>query len=513
MYLHIAEGHNIDFDSLELVYIYIESYNVFQKTGFCLHPAYKIQEINKDINNLNISIKKKQKFVDLFKKEQVNVKIICGKNGVGKTTLLSLLERANLQQCVYLFKDRNDNFAASRKIEIAYNKENSLLNQVKTYQEIRMCYACPTHKNIQIPAFSLKRDIVDFYKNFPDLFENILSQKDPLITHFTVKLAPDSVDEIIALAQNFIEDDYLDSIRENPSLFYIISCLCDSSFESIRRDLKKSKKPFLETLQDILQNKLLYKRIKILCDSLFKNEYPLELYDSVNQQISTLSNKLSLLIRRTFGDQVSILYDFRHFIYLKGFSQKNGSIRFIDDLSEGEFIKLKYSHDLVNSVAQSTRIFLPYDEPDRGLHPEWCRSFLKDFFSVYSKIIKYEKKRLDNFNPRKRMSFFFATHSPFLLSDVTNDYVIYLEKNSNGLSKEVQKKKNTFAGNIGEMFSTNFFMDRTIGAFATNWLKKKIFVKTLNNDDKKEMRLLLNYVGDDLLKQLLIEKWDLYEKN
>ena len=61
-----------------------------------------------------------------------------------------------------------------------------------------------------------------------------------------------------------------------------------------------------------------------------------------------------------------------------------------------------------------------------------------------------------------------ATHSPFILSDTTNDYVEFIEKNRNNraiLSKDIKAIENTFAGNIMQMFEENFFLTSSIGEY------------------------------------------------
>lgn len=512
----VDDNHSIDEESLELMYIFVESCKVFEGTGFCLHPQYDIQIINKCDDVLKIQVREKKNFVDLFKKEKVNVKVICGKNGSGKSTLLSLLEKSNHRQCIYLFKDKKNQFASNRKMIIQNrlnkNSENISLNYLSPYYDIRLHYVCPTHRNMQV--FPFKKNIVDFYIEKPNLFENILSKKDRIITNYTIELEEDAVGEISSIASDFLNDAEIESIKKNPVVFYIIACLCDSSCQVFVDYLKQMGKNFLDSLRKICENKknkILYNKIKTETKALFAKEYAVSDYNSYKSKITHLSQLFCILLKQMVGEHISILYDFRHYVYLNGYAYINGNKRYISQLSDGEYIKLKYSYELIHSIAQPERMFLLYDEPEKGLHPEWCRRFFSDFFSVYKKVIKYNSKHVENFNPRKRMSFFFATHSPFLLSDVTNDYVIYLEKNSQGFTTEVKKKKNIFAGNIGEMFLSNFFMNRTIGAFATK--KVKEIFKKLNCENnrvsKEEINILKNNIGDDLLKHLLLTKWNI----
>lgn len=508
MNLYIANDNYVDEESLELMYIYINSYRVFQKIGFCLHPAYEIQKINNDCN-FEIYVKNKSDFIDLFKKEHVNVKIICGKNGCGKTTLLRLLERSDHKHCTYLFKDKNNRFASTREMIIHYKGEKSFLNHLSS-QEVKLGNVCPIHKNMKQPNFSLRRNIVDFYNDKPSLFNNVLSKTDPLITHFTVELYPESVESIIPSLEAIFTEEEIDSLKDDPILFFIAQSLCDRDLKKIDKQLINEGAPILEAIKKRCEKNALYKQIRQFEKRLFNVEHRLNCFFDIQKKVYDISKMSHILLCDVVGYDFPVMFELSHYTYFKGFSLINGQKRYIDDLSDGEFIKLKYSYELIHSIAQSERMFLTFDEPEKSLHPEWCRRFFYDYFAVYRKLLRYESNHVPHFNPQKRMSFFFATHSPFLLSDVTNDYVIYLEKNSQGLSKEVKKKKNIFAGNIGEMFVSNFFMKRTIGAIATKKVKE-IFEKIDDENIrvlKKEINMFTKNIGDDLLKRLLLTKWN-----
>ena len=190
-------------------------------------------------------------------------------------------------------------------------------------------------------------------------------------------------------------------------------------------------------------------------------------------------------------------------------------------MSSGERKSCEYRYELFNLLSQSNNCLITKDEPENYLHPEWCRKFMSLYMDAYVKTKNYLRtlSKLDDqvFNYQKRSTFIITTHSPFLLSDLTNDYIIYLDKNEDGFSKEMKPKKETFAGNIGEMFCSNMFMENTIGEFATQKLMK--IVEELNNTKKiEESRLdsykkLINKVGDDLLRKLLEDKVRMYEKS
>lgn len=161
------------------------------------------------------------------------------------------------------------------------------------------------------------------------------------------------------------------------------------------------------------------------------------------------------------------------------------------------------------------------DEPESFLHPEWCRTFIFDYMNAYKGVKDYiismgDSATSDKFNPNKRFTLIFATHSPFLLSDLTNDYIIYLEKKERQVH-EIKAEKECFAGNIGQMYNTNFFMKNTIGEFARTKILQ--IINTIDSDDVisdekiKKWKFLVSKIGDDLLRNLIKDKIEFYEKN
>ena len=86
------------------------------------------------------------------------------------------------------------------------------------------------------------------------------------------------------------------------------------------------------------------------------------------------------------------------------------------------------------------------------------------------------------------MNFLFITHSPFILSDIPKQNVLFLE---NGRSINYENK-NTFGANITDLLADSFFInDGLIGDFAKEkisitleWLKRKANEKRKKNNQK-----------------------------
>jgi hypothetical protein len=106
-------------------------------------------------------------------------------------------------------------------------------------------------------------------------------------------------------------------------------------------------------------------------------------------------------------------------------------------------------------------------------------------------------QRYDNLN------ILFITHSPFILSDIPKQNVLFLEVDeNNGKSTPKDfKRMNTFGANITDLLSDSFFInDGLIGDFAKgkinktlNWLRIQANKKIEMDDQKLEIDKELEY--------------------
>ena len=103
------------------------------------------------------------------------------------------------------------------------------------------------------------------------------------------------------------------------------------------------------------------------------------------------------------------------------------------------------------------------DEIENSLHPLWKRNLLNETLSLCKIINNYESNAIH---------LLLTTHSPFLLSDIPKQNIIFLDTYEDGKCKvlhhdEVMDKKQTFGQNIHTLLSDSFFMeDGLMGEFA-----------------------------------------------
>ena len=111
----------------------------------------------------------------------------------------------------------------------------------------------------------------------------------------------------------------------------------------------------------------------------------------------------------------------------------------------------------------------------------------------------------------------YATHSPMILSDITNDKVVFLKKKDEKYSEDKQDfTKSTFGANIYDIYSDSFFVTHFMGEFAQNKINnvikiideyKKIKEKNpdefMPNDKALDNLKIVKNIGEPLLRNKL----------
>lgn len=141
------------------------------------------------------------------------------------------------------------------------------------------------------------------------------------------------------------------------------------------------------------------------------------------------------------------------------------------------------------------------DEIELYFHPEYQRIFISDLLKQLSKI---------NFSSIENINFIFVTHSPFILSDIPQQNILFL--NDDAKPKIFSDIYNTFGGNIHDLLAHNFFLKNgAIGEFAIDKIDK--IIKILNNkklkyrteDEKENLLKNINLVGENFLRNKLLD--------
>lgn len=134
------------------------------------------------------------------------------------------------------------------------------------------------------------------------------------------------------------------------------------------------------------------------------------------------------------------------------------------------------------------------DEVEMCFHPEYQRTFIYNLLNAIERL---------HLNTYCSFNIIITTHSPFLLSDIPQSNVLYLE---NGEVVDKSKMQNPFAANVNDILYQSFFISN---GFMGEFAKQKIIkmVNDINNNkvDKQKARELVDLVGEPILKERLMD--------
>lgn len=196
------------------------------------------------------------------------------------------------------------------------------------------------------------------------------------------------------------------------------------------------------------------------------------------------------------------------------FSKNN--IDLLDSISSGEMQLVHSTSSVIyhlsnlNSV-EKDEVLVKYqyvnlvlDEIELYFHPEYQRKFLKRLLDDINRA---------NLKAIKGINILIISHSPFVLSDIPSQNVLFLEVNE---SKQAIPKKygsdNTFAENVHEILSNGFFLNNAMGAFARSKIQDFLSFEDKNNTRLKEVNYkekredfvkLIGLVGEKYVRNIL----------
>jgi predicted ATPase len=175
-------------------------------------------------------------------------------------------------------------------------------------------------------------------------------------------------------------------------------------------------------------------------------------------------------------------------MFLIDFKNFDGTVNF-KQLSDGEKAIFELFTKILYRIIFLDEKTLFLDEPETFLHPNWS----KELINLLIKVINNLKL--------KDLNIIITSHSPFILSDIPKENVIFLEKykendeevknknqivgNCKNVSKDIKLK--TFGANIHTLLSDGFFMsDGLMGEFAKGKINEIKDFYNKNKDLKNE---------------------------
>ncbi|MDD2829828.1 MAG: AAA family ATPase [Sulfuricurvum sp.] len=288
-----------------------------------------------------------------------------------------------------------------------------------------------------------------------------------------------------------------------------------SIFEFLINELSKKEINYVCVFQNKTNNKIIYTSTKQIECALESINIDDKLFGYIN--ISAHENTINIKINHYFGlmgDDGFTATNFDNYIG-KAKTELNNTDPLYQQVKK-EIEKLPFlqnqSSNKINSSGEKAMIYylsciylllekvqnqsliVCIDEIELFMHPNWQKKVIQIF--IQSLVNKLDKN----------LHIIFASHSPFILSDIPKENVIFLE---NGIQKHPFKdNEQTFGANIHTLLSHGFFMeDGLMGEFAKDRLSKilKYLIVDLPTIDltQEEIKFTIDAVGEELLQNKL----------
>ncbi len=296
-----------------------------------------------------------------------------------------------------------------------------------------------------------------------------------------------NTDEIINLLQQNKKDKWNDKIIQSYSEFFIETIINDTSFMTLklRQTLYFVEHPFVNLEKgELIINDEFDNTLKIIDDTFLRLPppfYSFDLYFSDNVSNKTAIDSDGYSLSKLSSGQKQILYNLSYVLYhIKNLDTK-------DD---------KCTQQNINAYPVYENVLMIFDEAELYLHPELQRNF------IYTLLYTIN---ICNFSKIKNIHIIFATHSPYLLSDVIKNNVLILE---NGKRKN-ETFEQTLGANIYSLLNNQFFLKGVTGSYSQSIMNDLITKANKENNlilTKNEYNtfdLFIKHIGDPFLHDSL----------
>jgi len=462
---------------MELVYLWVEDYKNIKKQGFNFSPNFECEffpgyekytdkngeEKKRLKNNCELKITPKENLLKDFFGENIKVTAIVGENGSGKSSLIE--EMLNIQ----------------------------IIGSIIIYKKNGIVYI-ETKRSINVIT-SLEYKIIDKYSRVNFIYLN---------------------SDILKTANIFNTSSWMQSGTYSSNV-YIKKLKDNAESENIDENLKRFTEKYKHYYYDLEYfQKEIYKLLLVTFSQNipFSFDYiPHTILLSVKQENITALNDENLKLKnycngieiqgeieilsffeKYFKNQEELFFDAvkKNLIGILIFDNKG---RNLFHLSSGErklFVEMLIIYEAIKNNDTDDNLLL-LDEPDLALHPNWQKKYMKKLINLLSIF------------HTKRFHIIVTSHSPFILSDLPKENVIFLEK-----GKQVypfEEGKQTFGANIHTLLSHGFFMkEGFMGEFAKEKIDKSIKYlnqKAISKEELDYCENIVSIIGEPIIKREL----------
>ncbi|HFK1452943.1 MULTISPECIES: AAA family ATPase [Bacillus cereus group] len=359
-------------------------------------------------------------------------------------------------------------------------------------------------------------------KNIEDLFDKIiyprLSETDEIKansflyeTCYSIYLAFYTevfIELVTNLSFGVTSFNYLHAFQQSAKSVQVSNSF-SHHYESLKKEIEKlitnDKKSFIEqedpdelfnSFKESMDNSINY--FFDFMESLFRDVQELiSLLHSIN-----IIKKNGRYLVKSSDQNLSKIISVNEESYFKPFFNMTWT-----ELSSGEYAFLNLFsrfYSIKNKDIENLIILI--DEGDLYFHPQWQKEWLYTFMDIISYMYK-----------KTKIQIILTTHSPFILSDLPNNNVIFLKRDKENHTYTVKNLDNnqlTFAANIHGLFTNSFFItDGLVGKFAQKKINNLIDelmnsspekIKSNSSRIKKE----IDIIGEPIVKRKLIEMFE-----
>ncbi len=437
---------------MELVYLWVKNYKNIVEQGFNFSPNFDVEftptyEDEKLSDKSELKITPKENPLKNFFGKDINITAIVGENGSGKSSLIEKLYSSfGIRLYIILKNNKLIIYTSNKNLNIInLSKFNHIIDETKIPQ---------IHFSWDILQY---KPIIDWYSYSninPNIFLSILGT----FQH------PEYIDlnsyqniSVIKYIEIYMKDK-MNIFSFSPNIINIKFPMkkneIEWDFEEIKKKIGEIKFP---NESENEKRKKYFKTIKkyietYLPDGNYEKNFTIDEYNKMIEE---------------FDEMKEILFRYPRFIL----DMYDNEISFFS-LSHGERSILLSNALIYDSIIENKNqeILICLDEPDLSLHPEWQKKYINELIKMFSKI-------------EKEFHFLITSHSPFILSDLPKENIIFLEK-----GKQVypfEDGKQTFGANIHTLLSHGFFMkDGLMGEFAKD--KIQSIIKYHDDIEKKK---------------------------
>lgn len=507
---------------MELVYLWVEDYKNIKNQGFNFSPRFTCK-----YENGKLTIHENKEYVSIFT-ENVNVTAIVGENGSGKSSIVDFI--LDLDGWIstdkrLLFVLKNDKDLKCYTLNFPDNITSNIKQEKINREKAR--------KNGAISSYGLKFSFLSLSPFLPKL-DSYYANSINLYSIFNYRTTYESrafhynsfMQSILSKIPQLVEHTFINTFfnfKGKPKYFVFkynkeIEKNFQSEFETILS--KSSIKE--ETDKTCIRQIEIYNDIFVSLMELNKKveDRKEELKNKLNElNNSEKKKKIINFQKNELFDRVNMVTDMkenRNNQKIKEISEEIKSIGSIDfflsfdesskdefHFSTGELVMLYYIKALLEINNEENNSIVIIDESELFLHPAWQKKFIYLLNEIF-----------DNYNYKRQI--IISSHSPFILSDLPKENVIFLKE-----GKQVYPDIDTFGANIHTLLSHGFFMDGGLmGEFAKEKINeviefhkkveqqkedeiKKEELKTKYEEKKKEFWHVQSIIGEDYLKQVI----------